>query len=49
MIPDRSARENIEAFLAALGNAGWEIFHLQFNDVEQRYKFYGTAKREVQG
>ena len=42
-------RENIEAYLSDLGNDGWEIFHLQFNHVEQRYKFYGIAKREVQG
>ena len=42
-------RENIEAYLTALGNDGWEIFHLQFNHVEQRYEFYGIAKREVQG
>ena len=40
-------RENTEAYLTALGNDRWEICHLQFNHVEQRYKFYGIAKREV--
>jgi len=40
-------RENVEAYLNKLGSDGWEIFHLQFNHVEQRYKFYGIAKRQV--
>ena len=42
-------REEVEAYMATLGNEGWEIVNLHFNHFEFQYSFYGVAKREIQG
>ena len=40
-------RESIERYFNELGDAGWEIVNLDFNDLEDRLSaFIGIAKRE---
>lgn len=40
-------REDLEAYLCALGQEGWEIVNVDFNELEGRSKFFGVAKREL--
>lgn len=37
----------IEKFLNGLGQEGWEIVNLDFNDVTGQMDFVGVAKREL--
>ncbi len=40
------APEAVEAHLDRLGAEGWEVVHLDWNELERRMSFMGVAKRE---
>lgn len=42
------SREALEEHLNELGDQGWEIVNLDFNELEGRSSFVGIAKRESQ-
>ncbi len=40
-------RADVEAYLCALGQDGWEIINMDFRELEGRLEFSGVAKREI--
>jgi hypothetical protein len=41
------SREALEAYLNQLGEDGWEVVNIDFNELEGRRSFVGIAKREI--
>lgn len=40
-------REDVERYLNALGNKGWELVNVDFRELEGALEFAGVMKREL--
>ncbi len=49
LIPKPKSVRDIEAYFNRLGEEGWEILNLDFNEIGSRRDFLGVAKRPKAG